>query len=299
MELVIASRGSNLALIQTNIVKTILEKKFSNLKIHIKIIQTAGDKILDKEVCKIGGKGVFVKEIEQALLDGKADIAVHSMKDIPSVSPEGLIFLPPPKAEAPNDVLVAKEKIKNLSDISGYLIGTGSARRKLQICELANNISVKPIRGNIETRIKKIQTENLDGVILAKAGLSRIGWEDKISYVFSPQQIIPAPCQGILAIQCKEGNKAITYLNEIANEKAKLRFETERAFQKELNANCHSPMGIYSDFTSSSCKLLACFGDLENNILIRQEISGDLAKRVDLAKSLANTLKEDVYKKLN
>lgn len=299
MEITIGSRGSNLALIQTKYIKKLLEERFSDLKVNIEIIHTIGDKILDREISKIGDKGVFVKEIEQALLDGRIDLAVHSMKDMPGKSTDGLLFSRPPKSEDPRDILVAKKQIEGLEEMEGFLVGTGSARRKMQIEALIKNIRTQGIRGNIETRMKKIETENLDGVILARAGLVRAGYANRISYTFSPKEIIPSPCQGILALQYKEGNEISKYLDEISDDYAALRYETERAFQIELQADCHSPIGIYSNFTKEKCKLTACFGDVEKNILVRKTMEGKIKNRKELAKRLAYELKEAVYEKGN
>lgn len=299
MQITIGSRGSNLALIQSKHIKKLLEEKFPEIKIEIEIIHTLGDKILDREVSKIGDKGVFVKEIEKTLLDGRIDLAVHSMKDMPGKSPDGLVFARPPKGEDPRDVLVAKKPIKNLDQMEGFLVGTGSARRKIQLERLIKNISTQPIRGNIETRMGKIQSENLDGVILAKAGLLRAGYGDRISYTFSPEDIIPSPCQGILALQYREDSEVIKYLQALADEETGLRYDAERAYQREMDADCHSPIGIYSEFSRSTCRLLACFGDAEEKILVRREIEGDLSKRIDLARKLADQVKEAVYEKRN
>lgn len=299
MQITIGSRGSNLALTQTKHVKKLLEERFPEVNIEIKIIHTLGDKILDREVSKIGDKGVFVKEIERALMDGEIDLAVHSMKDMPGKSPEGLVFARPPKGEDPRDILVGKREILTLEEMEGFLIGTGSARRRMQLERLIKDVSTKAIRGNIETRMGKIETENLDGVVLAKAGLVRAGYEDRISYTFSPEDMIPSPCQGILALQYREGSEVIRYLEALADDFTGLRYDAERAYQKELDADCHSPIGLYSSFKRSTCRLVACFGDAEKNILVRREIEGDLNKRVDLARKLAEQVKEEVYEKGN
>lgn len=299
MRITIGSRGSNLALIQTEQVKSLLEKRFPQLKIEIQIIRTLGDKIHDREVSKIGDKGVFVKEIERALLDGEIDLAVHSMKDMPGKTPDGLLFSRPPKGEDPRDILVAKKPLTRLEEMEGFLIGTGSVRRRMQLERLVKNVKTKPIRGNIEIRMEKIHEENLDGVVLAKAGLMRAGYADKISYTFSPEAMIPSPCQGILALQYREDSEVIQYLQALEDEKTGLRYDAERAFQIRLDADCHSPIGIYSSFSGASCKLVACFGDAEKNFLVKREIEGGIHERVDLAKKLADQLKEAVYEQRN
>ena len=276
-------------------IKTQLEKIHPNLEVELKIIKTKGDQILNKPIHKIGDKGIFVKEIESALLNGTIDLAVHSMKDMPGDLTPGLIFVHPPKAEDPRDVFIGKKSIANISHLQGAVIGTGSLRREMQLKHLLPTITTVPIRGNIETRIKKIETEGLDGVILAKAGIARAGYTSKIDYTFSVEEIIPAPCHGILALQIREkDDKLKELLAPLADPHTTLRYETELAFQKECNAGCHSPMGVYAAIDGDKIKIKGCFGDENRQIFVRKEVEGLVENRIDLAKHLAKALKEAV-----
>ena len=208
MKLVVGTRGSNLALVQTNWVVDQLKKENPGVEFEIKIIKTKGDLIKDLPLDKIGDKGLFVKEIEKSLLDGEIDMAVHSMKDMPSYLPEGLKFAHSPKREDPRDALIFKEGYKSLDDLpQGARIGTGSKRRKYQLLKHRPDLEIVPIRGNIETRIKKIETEKLDGVVLAASGLRRAGLDDKIDYYIPTDIMLPAPAQGILALEIREDDK--------------------------------------------------------------------------------------------
>lgn len=271
-----------------------LENAHPDLEAEIKIIKTKGDKILHKPIHKVGDKGVFVKEIEKALLDGTIDLAIHSMKDMPGEMTPGLTFVDPPKGEDPRDCFVG-EPITGLIKLENAVVGTGSLRREMQLKHLLPNITTKPIRGNIETRIKKIETENLDGIILAKAGLIRAGYTQKAGYTFSVEEIIPAPCQGILALQIREDDERMKeLLAPFADRETTLRYETERAFQQELNAGCHSPMGVYAIIDEENVRIKGCFGDVDRELFVKKEIAGPLAERVNLAKQLARELREAV-----
>lgn len=264
------------------------------MTVNLKIIRTKGDEILEKPIYMVGDKGIFVKEIERALLEGTIDFAVHSMKDIPGEVTPGLTFVNPPKAEDPRDVLVAEGPLPNLALLEEGIIGTGSLRRQMQLRTLLPKAITKGIRGNIETRMEKIETEDFDAVILAKAGLVRGGYTHRISYTFSVEEMIPAPCQGILGIQIRKDDEVLKeLLAPIADEETTLRMETERAFQRELEAGCHSPMGVYASFDGDMVKIRGCFG-VEGGELVKKEVSGPLSERVSLARQLARDLKESV-----
>lgn len=248
----IGTRGSELAIRQAEIVKQKLQEKFLNIEIEIITIKTAGDKILNKTLDKIGGKGVFVKEIELALLDKKIDIAVHSMKDMPIEFPEGLMLGAVTERENPMDVLISKNGLDFYSLSKGAKIGTGSLRRKVQLLSLRKDIEVVPIRGNIHTRIEKMEKE-LDGLVLAAAGLKRCGLENKISYHFDLSEMIPAACQGILALEIRKEDKEILhFVQAIHHEKTEICQKAERAFLKEIGADCHAPIGAFAIINSNN-----------------------------------------------
>lgn len=296
MKIKIGSRGSKLALIQTNMVKDELERKNPGLVCEIVTISTKGDVDLKNPIHKVG-KGVFVKEIEEALLEGKIDLAVHSMKDMPSEITERLEFFAPPKAFDPRDALVSNKKIDNLNDFDGKIIGTGSLRRKIQLLKDYPQFETVGIRGNIETRMNKIGSDGIDGVILAYAGLLRAGYADKVSYLFSLDEIIPSPCQGILAIQGRDDDEKIKSLvRSIRDDKTNLRMIIEREFQRVLDAGCHSPMGFNAEFIDNykNVILRAVFGDADNNIVIKKKAVVKATEAIDEARKLAEELKREV-----
>lgn len=293
----IGSRASKLALIQAELVKEILQEEGLNVKI-IKI-STKGDRIRDRKIDQINSKGVFVKEIEEALLEKKIDIAVHSLKDMPSNIDEKLIFAPALKAEDPRDVFVGKEIFKKMDDLNNALVGTGSNRRICQGRNYFSNIKFRPIRGNVETRIGKIEKENLDGVILAKAGLVRAGLDKKINFDLDPHIFVPSPCQGILGIEIrKEDENLFEIFKKHSHRNSQIRMEAERAFQKELGADCSTPMGIFTEIDNEKITLTGAFAFSKNEKMIYERVSGKISDRIKLGKNLAKKLKRKSYKKI-
>ena len=293
----IGSRASKLALIQANIVKDILEKE--GYDAQIVEISTKGDRNRDKKIDQLNSKGVFVREIEEKLLDKTIDVAVHSLKDMPSEINERLIFTPPLKGEDPRDCFVGKDIFKKMDDLNNAFVGTGSNRRICQGKNYFSNIKFKAIRGNVETRIKKIQTENLDGVILAKSGLIRAGLDEKINFDLDPHIFTPSPCQGILGIEIrKEDKKLFEIFRKNSDEKTLFRMETERAFQKELGADCSTPMGIFTEIDHEKIILTGSMAFDKDDKLIYEKVSGKISDRIYLAQKLARNLKKKSYKKI-
>lgn len=294
----IGSRASNLAMIQTNWVADRIRRLLPELEIEIIQIQTHGDRVQDLPLDKLNDKGVFIKELERALLTGEVDLAVHSMKDMPSELTDGLELLPPPKGEDPADVLILDKPLEDISQLSKLRIGSGSKRRRYQLETIFPGIEVLSIRGNIETRIGKIRTEGLDGVILAKAGILRAGYGSQISYTFDPKSFLPAPCQGMLGIQIRTSDADLKgELSALADRATTLRWEAEREFQREIGAGCHSPVGIYSEVQENQIFLWGMFGDEQGSVLLYDEISGRLSDRLELARVLAGRLKEAVWQR--
>lgn len=295
MKIKIGTRGSKLALIQTNMVKEALEKKNPGLECEVVIINTKGDIDLKNPIHKVG-KGVFVKEIEEELLKGDIDLAVHSMKDMPSEKTEGLTFFNPPKASDPRDVLVSNLKIEDLTQLNGKTIGTGSLRRQLQLINEYPEIKTVGIRGNIETRMNKIGTDEIVGVMLAYAGLLRAGYNDRVSYIFSLDEVIPSPCQGILAIQGRDNDEKIEALvKSISDENTTKRMEIEREFQRVLDAGCHSPMGFNAEFIKDSDEIIlrAVFGDVNKKTIIKKKSIVKIKDAKNEARRLAEELKRE------
>ena len=295
MKLVVGTRGSNLALVQTNWVVDQLKKENPGVEFEVKIIKTKGDLIKDLPLDKIGDKGLFVKEIEKSLLDGEIDMAVHSMKDMPSYLPEGLKFAHSPKREDPRDALIFKEGYKSLDDLpQGARIGTGSKRRKYQLLKYRPDLNIVPIRGNIDTRIRKIVDENLDGVVLAASGLLRVGLEDKITYYIPKDIMIPAPAQGALAIEIRENSKDIEeIINSLKDKETEIQVAAERGFLDGINGSCHIPIGAYCDVDGENISLTGLYGDEEGNNLITKTISGKASEAREIGLQLAKLISKE------
>lgn len=292
MKLVVGTRGSNLALVQTNWVVDQLKKENPGVEFEVKIIKTKGDLIKDLPLDKIGDKGLFVKEIEKSLLDGEIDMAVHSMKDMPSYLPEGLKFAHSPKREDPRDALIFKEGYKSLDDLpQGARIGTGSKRRKYQLLKHRPDLEIVPIRGNIETRIKKIETEKLDGVVLAASGLRRAGLDNKIDYYIPTDIMLPAPAQGILALEIREDDKETEkIIDSIKDDITKIQIDAERGFLIGVNGSCHIPMGAYCEIEGEKITLTGLYGDGEGKKIVVQSQVGTLADAPKIGYELAKSV---------
>ena len=298
MKLVVGTRGSNLALVQTNWVVEQLKKNNPDIEFEIKIIKTKGDLIKDLPLDKIGDKGLFVKEIEKSLLDKEIDMAVHSMKDMPSYLPEGLKFAHSPRREDPRDALIFREGYKTLEDLpQGAKIGTGSKRRKYQLLKHRPDLEIVPIRGNIETRIKKIETENLDGVVLAASGLRRAGLEEKIDYYIPTDIMLPAPTQGILALEIREDDKETEkIIDSIKDNITKVQIDAERGFLIGVNGSCHIPMGAYCEVDGEKITLTGLYGDGDGKKIVIQSKEGTLADAQKIGYELAKSVLKEYEK---
>lgn len=292
---VIGSRGSILALAQANLVKNLLEANYPDLTFEIKEIVTSGDKDLKSnwENSNASLKSFFTKEIEQELLDGQIDIAVHSMKDMPAVSPKGLICGAIPDREDARDVLISKNGFL-VTLPQGAKIGTSSLRRVMNLKAIRPDFEIKHLRGNIHTRLKKLETEDYDAIILAAAGLKRTGMADKITEYLSGEAFPPAPAQGVLYIQCRENDEEIKgILKSIHNEDIAKIVEIEREFSKIFDGGCHTPMGCYSQVDEDKIKFIGAYS--HDGKQIRVVIEDDLAK----GKEIAHMAAEEIKKKIN
>ena len=292
MKIVVGTRGSKLALVQTNWVVDELKKANPEIEFEVKIIKTKGDLVTHLPLHKIGDKGLFTKEIEQQLLDKEIDLAIHSMKDMPSYLPEGLKFAHSPKREDPRDALIFKEGYKSLDDLpQGARIGTGSKRRKYQLLKHRPDLEIVPIRGNIETRIKKIETEKLDGVVLAASGLRRAGLDDKIDYYIPTDIMLPAPAQGILALEIREDDKETEkIIDSIKDDITKIQIDAERGFLIGVNGSCHIPMGAYCEIEGEKITLTGLYGDGEGKKIVVQSQVGTLADAPKIGYELAKSV---------
>lgn len=295
MKIVVGTRGSKLALTQTNWVIEQLKKNYPSIEFEVKIIKTKGDLIQNVSLDKIGDKGLFVKEIEQQLLDKQIDIAVHSMKDMPSSLPEGLKFAGIPKREDPRDVLVLKDGYKSLEDLpKGAKVGTGSKRRKYQLLNHRPDLEIVPIRGNIDTRIRKIQDENLDAVVLAASGLLRAGFEEKIGYYIPENIMIPAPAQGALAIEIRKNSPEIEeVINSLSHKETEIQVMAERGFLDGINGSCHIPIGAYCTVNGDNINLVGLYGNEEGTKLITKTIEGKVSEAREVGLELAKLVSKE------
>lgn len=293
---VIGSRGSILALAQANLVKNSLEANYPDLTFEIKEIVTSGDKDLKSnwENSNASLKSFFTKEIEQELLDGQIDIAVHSMKDMPAVSPKGLICGAIPDREDARDVLVTKGDFL-VTLPKGAKVGTSSLRRAMNLKAVRPDFEIKHLRGNIHTRLNKLETEDYDAIVLAAAGLKRVGLTDKISEYLNGEVFPPAPAQGVLYIQCRENDEEIKgILKSIHNEDIAKIVEIEREFSKIFDGGCHTPMGCYSQVDEDKIKFIGAYS--HDGKQIRVVIEDDLAKGKEIAHMAAEEIKAKINK---
>lgn len=284
----IGTRGSQLALYQANKVKSELEVKFPKQKVEIKIIKTKGDKILDVALSKIGDKGLFTKEIENALLDGTVDLAVHSLKDLPTVLPTGLKLGGVLKRAEFRDALVtsAGKKIAELDETD--TIATSSLRRKAQLLKINPNFKIVDIRGNVNTRLQKMADGHCSAMIMAAAGLQRIGLDKYISEVINEDTIIPAVSQGIIAIETRENDELIqSLIDEINDAEASIAGAAERIFLNVLEGGCQVPVGCYTRIEYNNFYMKGFISMPDGSQFISGEKSGKIMDSKNIAKELA------------
>lgn len=289
MKIRVGTRGSNLALIQTNWAIDRLKEKFPEVEFEVKIIKTKGDKILHLSLDKIGDKGLFVKEIESQLLEGEIDLAVHSMKDMPAEVVEGLKFAAVPKREDPRDVIILREGLNSFDELPiGATIGTGSKRRKYQLLRKRPDLNIVPIRGNIETRISKIESENLDGIVLAASGVIRADLEEKITEFLPVDLMIPAPAQGALALEIRKNDEELEkMIDAIKDEISQIQTDAERSYLAGIDGSCHIPMGAYCEVDGEKLILTGIFGDEDGEKITVASLEGEKDNPKELGSKLA------------
>ena len=275
-EVVIATRGSKLALWQAEYIKHKIENHHKDISCRLEIIKTMGDKILDVPLSKIGGKGLFVKEIETALLDKKADLAVHSMKDVPMELPDGLELFESPLCEEPNDAFLSI-KYNSLDDLpQGSRVGTSSLRRKCQLLELRSDLEVLDLRGNVQTRMQKLNDGIYDAIILAYAGLKRLEIVENIKEILPIEKMLPASSQGILGIEIRSDDDEIKeILSFIGDKDSYTRARCERAFLRRLQGGCQIPIGCHSVLQDDKIYVKGIIYNLDGSKKIAKEYTGD------------------------
>lgn len=287
MSIVIATRKSKLAQVQTEIVMKILNDKL-NLDSEKLLIVTEGDKRLDVALDKIGGKGLFVKDIERALLEGRAHCAVHSMKDVPYQLEDSFSLISMPDRDDIRDVFVSSNGVHFAELRKGAKIGTSSIRREAQIKLLRPDLEIVPIRGNVQTRLKKMKEEGMDGIILAAAGLKRMNMENIITDYFDPKMVIPAIGQGAIGIEVAKTCKYNEYFKELDNKQVRITVDAERSFMKALNGDCHSFIGCYTKIEGLDLYMMGTF--MVNNKIIKKDILGNKEDNILLGEKLAKKI---------
>ena len=291
MVLRIGTRGSKLALTQSEWVKKKIEGKHPHAQVQLVRIKTTGDKILDSPLAKIGGKGLFVKEIEEALLNKRVDLAVHSMKDVPAALPEGLILATFPEREDPHDAFVSIE-CPNLDQLpQGARVGTGSLRRAAQLLHIRPDLELLPLRGNVDTRLRKLEAGEFQAIILAAAGMRRLGFEGRISQLLSTEQILPAIGQGALGLEVRhDDDETIGLINFLNDEETQVTVKAERAFLKELEGGCQVPMAAFSRLNGGRLDLEGLVAELDGSKIIRDRITGARNEAEDMGIRLAKRI---------
>ncbi len=287
----IGTRGSDLALVQANWVSDRLKSLCTDLSVEVVPIRTRGDRMQDISLVEIGGKGVFVKEIEEALLRGDIDIAVHSMKDVPVDLPDGLTIGAIPEREDPRDVLISREGRKMEGLPKGARIGTGSLRRGMQIKSLMPDIEIVPRRGNIDTRMKKIVTENLDGIIIAAAGMKRMGRGREVTQYIPLEVMMPSAGQGVLGLEHREDDRETGELIIPLNHPdTVVEISAERAFLKRLGGGCQVPIAGIARKQGDNLVIKGLVGSIDGRVMIMDEVRGKSGDWEDMGSALAENI---------
>jgi len=291
VELKIGTRASRLALWQAKWVAAQLEKN-PDVKVTLHKIKTSGDKILDVPLAKIGGKGLFVKEIEEALLRGEIDLAVHSMKDVPTVLPDLLEIFSMTEREDPRDAISTRYPITDVDELpSGATIGTSSLRRQALLLNRRPDFKIAALRGNLDTRLRKLQEGEFDAVVVAAAGVRRLGFESQVTAYLSVDQSLPAMGQGVLGIECRKGDAIVQeHIAPLNHPPSALAVTAERAFVDRLEGGCQVPIGAYAVVTDTSIRLEGLVATIDGTRVIRSEITGLIKDAGGLGVTLAEEL---------
>ena len=285
----IGTRGSQLALYQANLVAEFLRKEKSEVEVELTTIKTTGDKILDSPLSKIGDKGLFTREIEKAILEDEIDCAVHSLKDLPTELPAGLKIAAFGKREDVRDALIAQDNMKLLELPKGATVATGSLRRRSQLLHLRSDLNLVDIRGNLNTRIRMLVEEGYAGILLACAGVKRLGMMDKVTEIFEPERMLPAVGQGIIAVEAREDDDQISQLlrgfSDADSESCAL---AERAFLHQLEGGCQVPIGVYTSVERNL--MTGIVASLDGEEMVRDSVKFDRDSPEESGQSLAERL---------
>ncbi|MBL4782458.1 MAG: hydroxymethylbilane synthase [Porticoccaceae bacterium] len=287
----IATRKSPLALWQAHFVRDALMQAHAGLSVEIIGMTTQGDKILDTPLAKIGGKGLFVKELEVALLEGRADIAVHSMKDVPMALPPGLVLPVICEREDPRDAFVSNHFLSIDELPTGARVGTSSMRRQCQLMESYPQLDVLDLRGNVNTRLARLDAAEYDGIILATAGLLRLDMADRITQRIPVSQSLPAGGQGAVGIECRAADEQTqSLLSVLHHPDTAARVAAERAVNRELEGGCQVPIACYAELSADQLYLRALVGSLDGSVMLREDITGAIESAEQLGIELARRL---------
>lgn len=290
-KLTIGTRQSLLALWQSNHIAALLREKYPECEVVLKKIVTKGDRILDVPLAQIGGKGLFTKEIETELLDGTVDLAVHSLKDMPTVLPEGLCLTAITERANVGDAFVSN-KYASFEELPlGAVVGTSSLRRKAQLLAARPDLEIRDLRGNVDTRLRKLDEELYDAVILAAAGLERLGHGDRITSLIPPDVCLPAVGQGALAIEARtadsEVREMLNFLNDLPTKQAT---DAERAFLGLVEGGCQVPIGVHADVAADKIKIEAIIASLDGSTILRDTIEGEAKDAASLGQQLGKKM---------
>jgi len=292
MRLRAGTRGSKLAIRQVEIFQNTFLKHHPDISLEIVKITTKGDKITDAPLSKIGSKGIFVKEIEDALIKGDIDLAVHSLKDMPSELPEGLILAGVLKRESPFDVFIS-DKAESMFSLKEGNIGTSSLRRKVIMKRYFPHLLTQDLRGNLDTRIRKMKEGLYSGIIVSYAGLIRMGWENLATEVLPVDLFVPCGGQGVIAIECRENDREIIKMvEEISDRQTSLEVAAERAFLKTMGAGCQVPIGVNASIKNGRLEIVAFISDLRAEKFIQIKTEGSLENPEKLGRKLAERILE-------
>jgi len=287
----IGTRGSQLALWQARWVQSAIRLRNPSLLIEIVTVKTLGDKILDTPLAMVGGKGLFVKEIEEALMDGRVDLAVHSLKDMPADIPAGLCIGPIPQRENPHDVLISKSgrTLAQLPD--GARIGTSSLRRAAQLLHIRPDVAILPLRGNLDTRIRKLETEDIDAIVLAAAGLKRLGLANTITEYLDSSIMLPAVGQGALCLELrKDDARTAEVVAGLNHSETQAVVRGERAFLNRLEGGCQIPIAAHGAVNNGRFCLQGLVANLDGSVIVRDKFSGPVAESAKVGITLAERL---------
>ncbi|MHC4394241.1 MAG: hydroxymethylbilane synthase [Planctomycetota bacterium] len=288
----IASRASKLALIQADYIRSLIQNLSDDIEIAIAEVSTKGDRDKSDFLYKSESVGFFTSEVENALLNTKADIAVHSLKDLPTAITPPLTVAAIPKRQSPADALVASEQIASITDLPpGATVGTSSLRRIAQLKHLRQDLKCVPLRGNVETRVNKVLSGQIDAAVVACAGLNRLSLADRISAVLPPQDFIPAPGQGALAVQVRADDSwLVELLRQFDDHPTRIAVEAERAVLAALHGGCSIPLGVYAHISDDIITIDAMLSDVEAKRYIRHSESDHIDRSIDCAQKLARKL---------